>query len=621
MPKILDIDILSTGVNVDAFGNVVETDINKLNEIANSYDPKLFKGKLVLGHSTDAAFMSGRVPSDKIPAYGTIEKVYVKGDKLRAITEVADDAVDWIANKHFTDRSVALYSPASPYSPKQGEYYIRHLALLGAAPPAIKGLQPLDEILAESYSETADLGIETITMKIEDKDKMKDEANMEGTMPVGTTDEQPTAKGAKSPDKVDATGGKAKVLPEANAQPEDPAVPVEDEANGEVPPQFKKKDEEKKEPEANMEYDKEANGEEAKVVETETEETVVAEDEANMQPDDVALAEEDEMKEETEDEDPVDFLNENVETFLAAILTDGDEGYQGEISGFDPAPAQENNWLTDEKGNFAGIFIDDSLGEPERFEFTLERNGENWVQSFKPENGEEAVEEAAMDEEEVTEEVEANGQKPVALKEDDDKESPIEEAVEEEVEANGQMNNSDARVSESVIEPKVEANCGDMMVDEQPVMALDPRDKEIAMLKKMLMEKAEAELYRQGAELYSEGILIEGQIPQDELNKVLSTLNGMPTTIAAFGEEFETPAEMLLGMLSKLPKQIVFGELTTSEEKVEKRLPIVEPVGVAFSEEGTEHMKEIVAYCEKNKLNVKDLNDFRKAMRATAPEG
>lgn len=585
MPKTLDIDILSTGVNVDAFGNVIETDIEKLNEIANSYDPKLFKGKIVLGHSTDAAFMSGRVPSDKIPAYGTIEKVYVQGEKLRAIAEVADDAVDWISNKHFTDRSVALYSPASPYSPKQGEYYIRHLALLGAAPPAIKGLQPLDEILAESYSETADLGIETITMKTDDKKKMKDEANMEGTMPVGTTDEQPTAKGAKSPKAVGAEGGKAKALPtkkavEANSQP------IEDEAN--------------------MKYDKEANAEE---VETETEETVVVEDgpEAN--------AEEDEMKAEEGQEDPVAFLNENVETFLATILTDGEEGYQGEISGFDPSPAEENNWLTDDNGNFAGIFIDESLGEPERFEFTLERNGENWVQSFKPENGEDTVEEVV--EEEVAEEVEANMQEDVALSEDGDDESPIEDEVEEEIEANGQMNNSDARVSEKI----VEANCGgDMMGGEAPVMALDPRDKEIAMLKEMLMEKAEAELYRQGTELYSEGILIEGQIPETELKKVLTSLNRMPTTIAAFGEEFETPAQMLLGMLGKLPKQIVFGELSTAEEKVKKRLPITEPIGVAFSEEGTEHMQAIVAYCEKNDLDVKDLKDFRKAMRATAPE-
>jgi len=642
MPKTLDIDILSTGVNVDAFGNVIETDLDKLNEIANSYDPKIFKGKIVLGHSTDAAFMSGRVPSDKIPAHGTIEKAYVQGDKLRALVEVADDAVNWIKEKHFTDRSVALYSPSSPYSPKQGEYYIRHLALLGAAPPAIKGLQPLDEILAESYSETADLGIETITMKTEDKDDMKQpekEANMDGTTPVGTTDEQPNANGAKSPKAVDAKGAQTTGTPgtdprqaasvddnegknldqiEANSQPDT-------EANGEVPEQFKKKADKEPEAEAN------SQPEETEKVETdsESEETVVAEDEkveANAEEDEVAEEPVEEAVDSDTEQDPAKFLDENVTTFLTAILTEGEQGYQGEISRFVPEPVEDNGWLTDENGNFAGVFVDESLGEPEEFEFTLTQSGDEWTQSFKPINGEEAPADEPVEEPvvEPEEDVEANMQKPVEAN-GQDKKIAFEETQENPVvedEANGQLN-SDARVSEPVIDPEVEANgcatCGGMET-EAPVATLDPRDKEIAMLKKMLMQKAEDELFRQGEELYSEGILVEGQIAQDDLKNVLSTLNGMPTVIAAFGEEYETPASMLLGLLGKLPKQIAFGEISTSEEKAEIRLPIEEPIGVAFSEKGSKHMREIVAYCEKNELDVKNLQDFRKAMKATAPE-
>lgn len=564
MPKTLDIDILSTGTNIDAFGNEIETDLKKLKEIANSYDPSLFKGKIILGHSSDPAFMAGRVPSDKIPSHGTIERAYVDEDegKLRGVVEVADDAVDWISEKHFTDRSVALYSPTSPYSPKKGEYYIRHLALLGAAPPAIKGLKPLDEILAESYSESTDLGVETITMK-----------DMKNTVPDNT---------GKNLDEIEANMEK------------DPTVLSEDNRcwEGYEPVPGMKPGEK-----GSCRKIAEANEEPIEEIPSEGEEV-----EANQEED---------LGNETEESTPdaSEFLNENSGTLISAILQDGENGYQGEITRFVPEPNEENNWLTDEEGNFAGIFVDESLGEPEEFEFTITRQGEDWVSSFKP-----VVDPVVEEEDEANMEVpvEANGQKKIALEE------PMEEEeVEEEMEANSQLN-SDTRVSETVLntekKPLVEANghdCGCKKVD--------PRDKEIAMLRKALMEKEEYELYRQSSELYSEGILLEGQVPESDLKKILSTLNGMQTTVAAFGEEYETPASMLLGLLKKLPKQVVFSEeISTQLEKTEQKLPVKPPTGVAFSEEGVGKMREIMAYCEQHGLNVKDRNDFKKAMKATA---
>ena len=39
--------------------------------------------------------------------------------------------------------SAAFYAPDSPRNPKPGGYYLRHVGVLGAVPPAVKGLGPL----------------------------------------------------------------------------------------------------------------------------------------------------------------------------------------------------------------------------------------------------------------------------------------------------------------------------------------------------------------------------------------------------------------------------------------------------------------------------------------------
>lgn len=58
---------------------------------------------------------------------------------------------------------------------------------------------------------------------------------------------------------------------------------------------------------------------------------------------------------------------------LVSVLQDGDKGYKGEITGFDPEPTADNSYLWNaESQQYAGVFLDDSGYEPERYEFSIQ---------------------------------------------------------------------------------------------------------------------------------------------------------------------------------------------------------------------------------------------------------
>lgn len=57
---------------------------------------------------------------------------------------------------------------------------------------------------------------------------------------------------------------------------------------------------------------------------------------------------------------------------LVSILQDGDKGYKGEVSGFEPEPTADNQYLWNEEAQeFAGKFMDDSGNEQEVYTFSL----------------------------------------------------------------------------------------------------------------------------------------------------------------------------------------------------------------------------------------------------------
>lgn len=266
-------------------GNLAEAEgyqLKDLHEVADSYDPKLSEAFLTIGHMADKQFVLGFSPADDVPSYGKVINLFVDGNTLFADVEPIAEAVDWIRRGLYNHRSAGIYKPDNIHNPTPGKRYLRHIALLGASPPKIKGLTPLNELFAERTYNEEENGLETFVM------------------PVTKT-------------KTDL---------------------FEEETNA----------------------SSDAELEEA------------LETDATTSPDDAST-----------------FLNENASSFIAALLTADDEnGYAGEITRFEPEPSEENNWLMVSEDKFAGNFVDESLGEPEVFAFTAEKQDNNWTVSFQP---------------------------------------------------------------------------------------------------------------------------------------------------------------------------------------------------------------------------------------------
>ncbi len=100
-----------------------------LDKIAESYDPKLHEAPVVVGH-----------PAHDQPAYGLVKTLRRAGNSLWAqLSKVDPGFSDLVEQGRFTQRSVALYRNM----PQTSGPYLRHLAFLGAQPPEVKGLQPI----------------------------------------------------------------------------------------------------------------------------------------------------------------------------------------------------------------------------------------------------------------------------------------------------------------------------------------------------------------------------------------------------------------------------------------------------------------------------------------------
>ncbi len=100
-----------------------------LDKIAESYDPKLHEAPVVIGH-----------PAHDQPAYGLVKTLRRAGDSLWAQLRKVDPGFsDLVEQGRFTQRSVALYRNM----PQTSGPYLRHLGFLGAQPPEVKGLQPI----------------------------------------------------------------------------------------------------------------------------------------------------------------------------------------------------------------------------------------------------------------------------------------------------------------------------------------------------------------------------------------------------------------------------------------------------------------------------------------------
>lgn len=126
------IHVFKAGEQTSAQGVQRKFSPEDLQQVVDTYDPDIHEAPLVIGHAGD---------NDSHPAYGWIKNFERQGDNLYANVEFTDAAKGLVKNKHYKKVSISFYSPDSQINPHKGQWSARHLALLGAAPPAVKGLE------------------------------------------------------------------------------------------------------------------------------------------------------------------------------------------------------------------------------------------------------------------------------------------------------------------------------------------------------------------------------------------------------------------------------------------------------------------------------------------------
>lgn len=132
--------IFKPGKHTASSGVTLQFGEAELRRAVEVYDPALSQAPIVVGH-----------PKDNGPAYGWVGKLQQDGDgAIVADPEQVDASfAELVASGRFKNRSASWYTPGSAAHPLAGKdghdaYYLRHVGFLGAMPPAVKGLKPVE---------------------------------------------------------------------------------------------------------------------------------------------------------------------------------------------------------------------------------------------------------------------------------------------------------------------------------------------------------------------------------------------------------------------------------------------------------------------------------------------
>lgn len=161
------IHIFKTGTHTDSNGVSVSFTETDLQNSINAYNPAIHQAPIVIGH-----------PKTDAPAFGWVKSLTADNGNLYAVPEqIQHDFGEQVKQGLFKKVSASFYPPNSPTNPVKGVYYLRHIGFLGAEPPAIKGLEPIEfnendkavELtfdFSESPSDTADTAEKTLFNKV-----------------------------------------------------------------------------------------------------------------------------------------------------------------------------------------------------------------------------------------------------------------------------------------------------------------------------------------------------------------------------------------------------------------------------------------------------------------------
>lgn len=148
------ISIFRAGRHKDSRGRSWDFGADDLRAAAAAYDPSKHEAPLVIGH-----------PGDDAPAYGWVKDLQVTDDgHVEAdFGQVEPTAEQAVRDGRYKKVSASWYSPDHPRNPTPGQWYLRHVGLLGAQPPAVQGLPAVqfasdDEDVTVEFAESEYLG-------------------------------------------------------------------------------------------------------------------------------------------------------------------------------------------------------------------------------------------------------------------------------------------------------------------------------------------------------------------------------------------------------------------------------------------------------------------------------
>lgn len=132
-PTLPTFEIFAPGSHTAMNGETLAFAAGDLTTTATAYDPALHEAPICVGH-----------PKHDLPAYGWVKGLTVENGRLVAAPDQVDPAFAALVEAgRFKTRSAAFFRPAAKDNPVPGTWYLRHVAFLGAAPPAVTGLKPI----------------------------------------------------------------------------------------------------------------------------------------------------------------------------------------------------------------------------------------------------------------------------------------------------------------------------------------------------------------------------------------------------------------------------------------------------------------------------------------------
>lgn len=178
-----EIEIFRAGTHTDSGGFTREWSSGDIDQIVDSYDPKLYKAPLIVSHDIDAYSIAwvGEDDTEELSdaekhravleaslAYGWPAELVRRGQSLFARFERIDPQfVDWVRNGNLMAISCSFYMEDHPANPKPGNISLRHIAALGTQPPAVKGMElDLSEALLAFSSFKSEPGCLTFSFEV-----------------------------------------------------------------------------------------------------------------------------------------------------------------------------------------------------------------------------------------------------------------------------------------------------------------------------------------------------------------------------------------------------------------------------------------------------------------------